>query len=140
MTISFSFFSILFIKLIHCNGRLSKGNASVIWRDKAVMQYVKTTFFKLVHDQFGQKRPIPANGGKVIVHEDGLEIHPVTKLHGGVVDSFGDHRIAMCAAIAATRCTAPVIIRGAECVEKSYPAFFDDYQHLGGIANGIILE
>jgi len=25
-------------------------------------------------------------------------------------------------------------------VEKSYPAFFDDYQHLGGIANGIILE
>lgn len=79
-------------------------------------------------------------GGKVIVHEDGLEIHPVTKLLGGVVDSFGDHRIAMCAAIAATRCTAPVIIRGAECVEKSYPAFFDDYQHLGGIANGIILE
>lgn len=79
-------------------------------------------------------------GGKVIVHEDGLEIHPVPALHGGTVDSFGDHRIAMCAAIAATRCTAPVILRGAECVEKSYPAFFDDYQHLGGIANGIILE
>ncbi|MBQ8012238.1 MAG: 3-phosphoshikimate 1-carboxyvinyltransferase, partial [Oscillospiraceae bacterium] len=79
-------------------------------------------------------------GGKVIVHEDGLEIHPVPQLHGGTVDSFGDHRIAMCAAIAATRCTAPVTILGAECVEKSYPAFFEDYQHLGGIANGIILE
>lgn len=79
-------------------------------------------------------------GGKVIVHEDGLEIHPVSTLHGGIVDSFGDHRIAMCAAIAATRCTAPVTILGAECVEKSYPAFFDDYQQLGGIANGIILE
>lgn len=79
-------------------------------------------------------------GGKVIVHEDGLEIHPVPQLHGGTVDSFGDHRIAMCAAIAATRCTAPVTILGAGCVEKSYPAFFEDYQHLGGIANGIILE
>ncbi len=79
-------------------------------------------------------------GGKVIVHEDGLEVHPVPQLHGGTVDSFGDHRIAMCAAIAATRCTAPVTILGAECVEKSYPAFFEDYQHLGGIANGIILE
>ncbi len=79
-------------------------------------------------------------GGKVIVHEDGLEIHPVSTLHGGIVDSFGDHRIAMCAAIAATRSSEPVTILGAECVEKSYPAFFDDYQNLGGIANGIILE
>ncbi|MBE6850434.1 MAG: 3-phosphoshikimate 1-carboxyvinyltransferase [Ruminococcus sp.] len=79
-------------------------------------------------------------GGCVYVHEDGLEIHPVPTLHGGTVDSFGDHRIAMCAAIAATRCTEAVTILGAECVEKSYPAFFDDYQSLGGIANGIILE
>lgn len=79
-------------------------------------------------------------GGKVIVHPDGLEIHPVSTLHGGIVDSFGDHRIAMCAAIAATRASDPIIIRGAECVEKSYPAFFEDYQNLGGIANGIILE
>ncbi len=79
-------------------------------------------------------------GGRVIVHEDGLEIYPVPTLHGGTVDSFGDHRIAMCAAIAATRCTEPVTILGAECVEKSYPAFFDDYQNLGGIVNGIILE
>ncbi len=81
-----------------------------------------------------------ALGGKVIVHPDGLEIHPVSTLHGGIVDSFGDHRIAMCAAIAATCASDPIIIRGAECVEKSYPAFFEDYQNLGGIANGIILE
>ncbi len=80
-------------------------------------------------------------GGKVIVHEDGLEIHPVSQLHGGCsVETFVDHRIAMCAAIAATRCTEPVTILGAECVEKSYPAFFDDYQKLGGIANGINVE
>ena len=81
-----------------------------------------------------------ALGGKVRMHPDGLEIEPVPAFSGGVVDSAGDHRIAMCAAIAATRATGDVIIRGAQCVEKSYPAFFEDYQKLGGIANGIHLE
>ena len=47
-------------------------------------------------------------GGQVTILEDGLRIQPVERLHGGKVDSYGDHRIAMCAAIAATRCTAPV--------------------------------
>lgn len=79
-------------------------------------------------------------GGNVTVHPDGLEIHPVTVLHGGTVDSAGDHRIAMCAAIASTRATEPVTIKGAECVEKSYPAFFGDFQKLGGAVDGIGLE
>jgi 3-phosphoshikimate 1-carboxyvinyltransferase len=79
-------------------------------------------------------------GGRVKVTADGLEIHPVSALHGGTVDSCGDHRIAMCAAIAATKATEPVTILGAECVEKSYPAFFEDYKVLGGISNGIHME
>ncbi len=78
-------------------------------------------------------------GGKVQIRPDGLEIFPA-ELHGGTVDSAGDHRIAMCAAIAASRASEPVTILGAECVEKSYPAFFQDYQKLGGIINGIHLE
>jgi 3-phosphoshikimate 1-carboxyvinyltransferase len=81
-----------------------------------------------------------ALGGKVTATADGLEIEPVEQLHGGVVDSCGDHRIAMCAAIAATRCDGDVIIKGGECVEKSYPRFYEDYNRLGGKANVIILE
>ena len=46
----------------------------------------------------------------------------------------------MCTAIAATRSDSPVKLTGAECVTKSYPAFWEDYQKLGGIANGIDLE
>ena len=54
-------------------------------------------------------------------------------LAGGVkVDSFRDHRIAMMAAIAAARCVKPVAITGAECVAKSYPNFWEDYEKLGG--------
>ena len=69
-----------------------------------------------------------------------LEIEPVEQLHGGTVDSCGDHRIAMCAAVAATRCAGEVTILHGECVEKSYPRFYEDYRQLGGIANVIVLE
>ena len=81
-----------------------------------------------------------ALGGNVDITDDGLIIHPTGAMHGGTVDSFGDHRIVMAAAIAATCIDGEVIIRGAEAAEKSYPAFFDDYRKLGGKANVIILE
>lgn len=81
-----------------------------------------------------------ALGGNVEITDDGLIIHPTGAMHGGTVDSFGDHRIVMAAAIAATRIDGEVVITGAEAAEKSYPAFFDDYNMLGGKANVIILE
>lgn len=55
-----------------------------------------------------------------------------TGLVGGVVDSVNDHRIAMAAAIAATVCRDNVTILGAECAEKSYSKFFEEYNRLGG--------
>lgn len=79
-------------------------------------------------------------GGNVTVTSDGLEIMPVKKLNGGTVESFGDHRIVMAAAIAALRCNGDVIIHGAEAVEKSYPDFFGDYTRLGGKAYVIDME
>ncbi len=47
-------------------------------------------------------------------------------LKGGKVNSFGDHRITMMCAIAASTALAPVQIDNAESVTKSYPGFFDD--------------
>ena len=51
---------------------------------------------------------------------------------GGTVDAVNDHRIAMATAIAATVSTAPVTILGAECVKKSYPTFWEEFQRIGG--------
>jgi len=51
---------------------------------------------------------------------------------GAAVDSRGDHRIAMAAAVAALAGPCSVEIRGAECVSKSYPSFFEDLARLGG--------
>ncbi len=70
-------------------------------------------------------------GGMATEYSDRLEIKG-TKLKGGTVDSFGDHRIAMSAAIAASICEEKTSIITAEAVSKSYPGFFNDYEALGG--------
>jgi len=75
-----------------------------------------------------------ALGAKIEEYPDSLTIHGVDALTGGVtVDCCNDHRIAMMAAVAATRCAAPIVLSGAQCVAKSYPDFWDDYAGLGGI-------
>lgn len=74
---------------------------------------------------------IRALGGNAEATEEILRIHPAN-LRGGIVNSHNDHRIAMAAAIAATVCTDPVTILGAEAVNKSYPKFWDEYVKLGG--------
>ena len=54
------------------------------------------------------------------------------KFHACTVNSYNDHRIAMSAAIAATIATGPIQITNAQCVSKSYPAFWKDFAKLGG--------
>ncbi len=76
---------------------------------------------------------LTALGTQVEEGPDFLKITGQDSLAGGVtVDCCNDHRIAMMAAVAATRCTGPVTILGAECVKKSYPDFWDHYRMLGG--------
>lgn len=76
-------------------------------------------------------------GAKIEANEDSLTIHGVKELSGGECLTYSDHRIAMSLAIASQRATAPVIIKGAECVSKSYPNFFEDFNSLGGITDVI---
>ena len=48
-------------------------------------------------------------------------------------DPSGDHRMAMAAAVLASAKNVKITISDAECTAKSYPAFFDDFNALGGI-------
>jgi len=78
-------------------------------------------------------RVLSALGADITEGPDFLTIQGRKTLPGGVtVDSFNDHRIAMMAAIAATRCEKPISLTGAECVAKSYPDFWEEYERLGG--------
>ena len=73
-------------------------------------------------------------GADITEQADGLTIVGRDRLVVGTcVDSCNDHRIAMMAAIAATRCRRPITVLGAQCVAKSYPTFWEDYETLGGI-------
>lgn len=76
-------------------------------------------------------------GAQVQETPDGLLIDGVELLHGGEVDGYNDHRVVMALSIAALRADGPVTISDAESIRKSYPAFFEDYNRLGGKADVI---
>jgi 3-phosphoshikimate 1-carboxyvinyltransferase len=65
-----------------------------------------------------------AMGAEVEEFEDGLRVHGRTQLRGAMLDSYGDHRIAMAFAVAALTATGDSEIAGAECVSVSFPDFF----------------
>jgi len=69
-------------------------------------------------------------GANVTEQSDGLLICGSPALRGGSVESFSDHRIAMAAAVAACGCERGVELRGADCVAKSYPLFWEDLSSL----------
>lgn len=75
-----------------------------------------------------------ALGAAVTELPDGLVIEGRGSLSGGTVSAYGDHRIAMSAALAAALAEAPVTVTGAESVEKSYPRFWSDLRSLKGDA------
>ena len=72
-----------------------------------------------------------ALGATVIYNGESLFVFGRETLRGGEVYSFGDHRVAMMAAVAASCCEKEVVLHGAECVTKSYPRFFEDLKALG---------
>lgn len=80
-------------------------------------------------------RMVNSLGGEAVATDDGLIIKGKQQLSGGTVDGCGDHRIVMSSAVAAVKCKNPVIITGAQAVNKSYPEFFNEYNSLGGDAN-----
>ncbi len=66
-------------------------------------------------------------GVEVVCSGDELEVTG-GGLKGGIVDSHGDHRIAMACAVASIGSRAGATIINSGCVAKSYPSFFEDIQ------------
>ncbi len=77
-------------------------------------------------------KTLRAMGAEISETDDGMIVHG-SDLHGAEVDSFGDHRIAMMAAVAAVCANGSVTITNAQAAGKSYPAFLRDYAELGGM-------
>lgn len=67
-------------------------------------------------------------GVRVEEQPDGLTIHPQT-MHGSIIETYNDHRIAMSFAVAGLR-TQGIGISNPACVAKSFPNFWDEFSKL----------
>ena len=70
-------------------------------------------------------------GAEISPTKDGCEIHGVTKLHGAKVETEGDHRILMAAAVAGLVSSTETVIGDVDSYNVSYPGFLRDMHQLG---------
>lgn len=73
---------------------------------------------------------LQAMGAHIEATEDGMIIEGGHPLHGALIDSHLDHRIAMSFAVAGLSADGETEIQDAECVKISYPNFYEDLQSL----------
>ena len=66
-----------------------------------------------------------AMGVAVEEYPDGMSIPGRQSLQGALVDSHGDHRIAMAFSVAGLVAGGPTVIGNADCVSVSFPGFYD---------------
>lgn len=92
---------------------------------------------RLLHKESNRAESIQAMceqfGGDISIEDDAMIIHGGKSLKPTVIDSFNDHRIAMAAAVIAMNIDGKSTIQRAECVNKSYPDFWNDIQKLGAL-------
>lgn len=73
-------------------------------------------------------------GGKIIEMKDGMIIMGNTRLYADKdnleLDSFNDHRVAMSLAVAGSICEGSFTILNSDCVDVSFPGFWDIYKSL----------
>jgi 3-phosphoshikimate 1-carboxyvinyltransferase len=80
---------------------------------------------------YAMEEGLRAMGADITASGDGWVINGPRDLEGARVDSAGDHRVAMALAVAGLIADGKTEIDGAECVDISYPGFFDDLESLG---------
>jgi 3-phosphoshikimate 1-carboxyvinyltransferase len=70
-------------------------------------------------------------GASIRVVNSTLIVNGESPLRGTIINSHGDHRIAMACSIAALGAKGSTVINDAECVRKSYPTFYEDLVKMG---------
>lgn len=82
-------------------------------------------------------RGLSAMGAEIEERPDGFRINGPTRLHGARVESYGDHRIAMALAIAASVAEGETLVEGAGAVSISYPEFWQVLDETGAVGLSI---
>ncbi|NLL27765.1 MAG: 3-phosphoshikimate 1-carboxyvinyltransferase [Bacteroidales bacterium] len=93
-----------------------KGTHRLIHKESNRLQAILSAFTKM--------------GLQIENKEDTLFINGSGTLNGATIDSFDDHRIVMCAAIARIIAKGDIILNSINAVNKSYPTFFKDLKKI----------
>lgn len=76
-----------------------------------------------------------ALGARIEPLPDGFVVEGPTPLHGGVVESHGDHRLAMALAVAGLVAQGEVVIENADCIADSFPGFVESMRSVGAVVS-----
>jgi 3-phosphoshikimate 1-carboxyvinyltransferase len=98
-------------------GALSESGLTV--RDASELRIKETDRIATMAENFSRM------GVTMEVLEDGFHVPGKQRFHAAVVDSFGDHRIAMACAVAALAADGDCMIDNADAASVSYPEFYD---------------
>ncbi len=93
-------------------------------RDAAELRVKETDRIALVATELRKM------GARIEPLPDGFVIEGPTPLHGSVLDSHNDHRLAMALAVAALVAEGETVIEGATCVSDSFPGFVELMERL----------
>lgn len=103
----------------------TQANGQTVIADAEELRVKETDRIQVVADSLN------AMGANVVPTEDGMIITGPTPLRGADLETFGDHRIGMMAAIAALLVSeGNVVLDRAEAINTSYPGFFEDLETL----------
>ena len=70
-------------------------------------------------------------GASIEERPDGFQVSGPSRLRGAVVDSHGDHRLAMALAIAGLAAEGETVVLDTECIHDSFPNFIATLRALG---------
>ena len=103
----------------------TQANGTTVIRDAEELKVKETDRIQVVADMLN------AMGADITPTEDGMIIQGKSQLNGATINTQGDHRIGMTAAVAALLVAdGEVILERSEAIQTSYPSFFEDLSHL----------
>ena len=103
----------------------TQAKGTTVIRDAEELKVKETDRIQVVADALNSM------GATITPTDDGMIIVGKTQLHGATINTFGDHRIGMMAAIAALLVQdGEVELERAEAINTSYPSFFADLEGL----------
>jgi 3-phosphoshikimate 1-carboxyvinyltransferase len=103
----------------------TQARGTTIVRDAAELRVKETDRIAVIAAE------LSSMGARIEPHSDGFVVTGPTPLQGAIVDSHGDHRIAMALAVAGLIADDQTTLQNAACIKDSFPGFVEMMQHLG---------